>query len=395
MFLQKTYQYTIGYIELMIEGYFVERFVNLCLNRNIEIWDVKRKQDGIIELKIHKYDFPKIEEIAEITKSKVTIQKEVGVPHVVSLYSKRKLFVFIFVLLILLIYLASQRVWKIQIIGDFSIPVEDIKNELKIENVSVGMLKKDLDFDNIKRNIYLRRSDILWLGFEIKGVKMMVEVLERTAPKEEELKGLPCDIVADKEGIISKIFVKEGTKLKNVGDVVTKGETLVSGVMHSNYGGNRYVHANAEITMKTWYTGKVAVPYHKSLVAKSGNIEKRYQIKIGNLVINLLNTVTNFEKYDTINVVKRLTLFGRVELPIEVKEITYEEFLSDDIVYTKEEALELAKEESYTFAKQSIPEEAEIVNCEYKIFNTEDEVIVRATVECIESAGTLQPISSY
>lgn len=138
--------------------------------------------------------------------------------------------------------------------------------------------------------------------------------------------------------------------------------------------------------MRTWYTGKSAVPYSKTLVAKSGNVEKRYQINIGNYTINLLNTSTNFEKYDTISNVKRLTLFGRFQLPIELKTIMYEEFLADDIEYTAEEALELAKEEALMLAKESIPQGIEIVSSEYKVFDTEEEVIVRATVECIEKA---------
>lgn len=392
MFLQKTFQYTMGYLELKIEGYFVERFVNLCLNRNIEIWDVNRKYDGMIELKINRNDFKKIDEIVSVTKTKVTILKKVGVPHLVSLYRKRKLFVLICILCATFIYLASMRVWQIEIMGDYSIPQSEIERELNTENVKVGMLKNDLDFDTVKRNIYLRRSDILWIGFDIKGVKLSVEVLERTDPKQDLLYGKPCDIVSNKDGIISKIFVREGTKLKSVGDVVMKGEVLVSGIVKSDYAGDRYVHSNAEIMLKTWYTGKTAVPYHKTLVAKSGNTEKRYQINLGNYGINLLNSGTNFEKYDTISNVKKLTLFGKFEMPITVKEITYEEFISDDIFYSKEEALELAKEEALVLAKQEIPETAEMVNTEYKVFETEDEVIVRATVECLEQVGIEQGI---
>ena len=126
------------------------------------------------------------------------------------------------------------------------------------------------------------------------------------------------------------------------------------------------------------------MPFSKTLVAKTGNNEKKYVLKIGKYEINLLNTSTNFEKYDTMNDVKKLTLFGKFEVPVELKTITYEEYLSDDISYTKEEALELAKEGALMQAYENIPKEVEIINSEYKIFYTEEEVIVRATVECVE-----------
>ena len=126
------------------------------------------------------------------------------------------------------------------------------------------------------------------------------------------------------------------------------------------------------------------MPFSKTLVAKTGNSEKKYVLKIGKYEINLLNTSTNFEKYDKINDVKKLTLFGKFEVPVELETITYEEYLSDDISYTKEEALELAKEGALMQAYENILKEAEIINSEYKVFYTEEEVIVRATVECVE-----------
>ena len=50
-------------------------------------------------------------------------------------------------------------------------------------------------------------------------------------------------------------------------------------MIKSDYSEERYVHANADIMLRTWYTGKTAIPYVKTLVAKSGNLEKKYRIK--------------------------------------------------------------------------------------------------------------------
>lgn len=228
MFLQGAYKFVVGYIEIQAEGYFVERFLNLCLNRKIEIWDVKRKYDGVIELKINNYDINNIYEIADNTKTNITIVKKNGIPHIASLYKKRKVFILICILALTSMYLASQRIWQIDITGNYSFPKSEIEKEIELENIRIGMLKKDIDFDSIKNEIYLRRKDILWLGLDISGVKLNVEVIERTDPDENYLHGKPCDIVSNKDGIITKIFVREGTKVKNVGDTVMKGDILVS-----------------------------------------------------------------------------------------------------------------------------------------------------------------------
>ena len=387
MFLQNTYNYAIGYANIQVEGYFTERFMNLCMNRNIQIWDISRKYDGVITLKINSKDLEKVKDIATTTKSNLTILKSDGIPYIAHKYANRKIFVVISLLVIVFIYVISLRIWKIDIIGDFSIPIEEINDLLESENVHIGMLKKDLDFDKVKNNIYLKRDDILWVGFTIKGTRATVEILERTKKFEEPLKGIPCNIVADKDGVIEKISVKEGMKVVSKGDVVFKGDLLVSGAMTSEHSETRYVHSNADITIKTWYIGKQTVPFEKTVVSKTGNVEKRYKIKFGNYGINFINSGTKFEKYDTITNVKKLTLFGKFEIPIEVQTTCFEEFETDEIKYTKEQALEIAKSEATTVANKNVPKDAEIIKSDYEVFYTESDVLVRVTNECIEKVG--------
>ena len=45
MFLENTWRYMRGYICIKVEGYFVERFLNLCMLKNIELWNIKKKNE--------------------------------------------------------------------------------------------------------------------------------------------------------------------------------------------------------------------------------------------------------------------------------------------------------------------------------------------------------------
>ncbi len=381
-----------GYVEVQVEGYFVERFINLCMNRNIEIWDIKRKHDGIIEFKIRNCDMNKINKIAEVTRSNISIVNEVGIPHLAKKYKKRRIFFIVFFCAILGIYLLSLRIWKIEIVGDFSIPINEIREELIQEDFKIGVAKKNLDFDKIKRNIYIRRNDILWMGFEIKGTKAIVEVTERKLPNVDELDGVPCNIVSDKDGVVEKILVRVGNKMVEKGDVVFKGDILVSGVISGEKIDDSYVSSDAEIWLKTWYTGKVSIPYEKDIITKTGKIENKYKIKLGNYIINLSNNDTNFEKYDKITNIKKLTLFGKYELPIELVTTSYEEYNIEEIKITKEQAIAKAKEEATVIAKSTMTANADIIDCDYKMFLTETTVIVRATIECLEAVGVKERI---
>ncbi len=109
-------------------------------------------------------------------------------------------------------------------------------------------------------------------------------------------------------------------------------------------------------------------------------------------MINLLNTSTKFEKYDTINTVKNLVLFGYFELPIKLETVTYEEYILDEVKYSRDQAEMIARTKALALAKQKIPQDSEIMNCEYHVFEEENEVIVRATVTCVESVGIKEGI---
>lgn len=393
MFLENTWRYLRGYINIRVEGYFIERFLNLCMNRGIEVWNIKRLNDAELTANIKYKDYKYVEEVSEITRCRLIKNDVKGVPDIAARYKKRKVFVGIFLIASICVYLYSARIWQIEIVGDFTIPIEELWNELEIEGVRTGIRKSDLDYDTIKNNIYVRRNDVAWMGFEIKGTKAYVEFVERNNRDIDEFKNEPCNIVSDKEGVVHKILVKSGKRLVNVGDVVTKGQILIGGDMSSS--GERLVHADGEIILKTWYTNKVTVPYEKDLVNKTGSKERKYKLEIGNYEINLINSGTKFEKYDTITVSNKLKIFNKFELPIKLTELTYEELEIDTVKYTKAQAENIAKSEAINGIKQKINgiDDSKFENS-FKIRENEDSISVEVTVECLENVGVKEIIDN-
>lgn len=283
MFLLKSFNYLKGYIVVRAEGFFIERLINLCQLRNIKTWDAEVACNGIIEFKIERKDYERLLEIAKISRCNIEKVEQKGAINVAKRYSKRKAFVGVLFVACVAVYLINKRIWSIEIQGNKEVSLNEIYQELEQENLKKGILKDELDFAKIKSNIYQRRSDILWLGFSLKGTTLKVEVIERKNPEEDEFKNKPCNIVADKTGIIESIYVKEGTANAQKGDVIYEGDLLVNGVVTSEHSDNRYVSANAEISLKTWYEGKVAIPYEKTLLIKSGNRHNTYKLSVRKL----------------------------------------------------------------------------------------------------------------
>ena len=53
----------------------------------------------------------------------------------------------------------------------------------------------------------------------------------------------------------------------------------------------------------------------------------------------------------------------------------------------------VAKDTVYKSVLKSLPSDAEVLNCDYKIYHSNNEVIVRIVVECAENIGIKEPLT--
>lgn len=60
--------YLIGYVRVVIEGYYIERFINICTNNKITIWNLKRDKNIKLELNTSLKDFKEVVKAAKKTK---------------------------------------------------------------------------------------------------------------------------------------------------------------------------------------------------------------------------------------------------------------------------------------------------------------------------------------
>lgn len=214
--------YILGYATISVEGYFIERFINICISKNILLWNMKRKKSSFLFTNIAIKDFKKIKQIAKTTKCHVKIEKKKGLPFLLHRYKKRKIFIGLLIAITLIIFALSNFVWNIEITGENNISKEELLNELNQYGLKTGILKTKVNTKEIINNIRLNRDDIAWVGMKIKGTNIIVEVVEADKKPDIVNENEYCNIISDKEGVITKINVQNGTALVKVGDIVTK-----------------------------------------------------------------------------------------------------------------------------------------------------------------------------
>ena len=116
----------------MIEGYYIERFINICKSKKIAVWNLKREKDIKLRFKISIQDFKKICEIAKKTKCKVKIESKKGMPFFINKHKKRKVFLFLLIALIVLVMLSSNYVWNVEIQVENNEILENIEQDIVV-----------------------------------------------------------------------------------------------------------------------------------------------------------------------------------------------------------------------------------------------------------------------
>lgn len=392
MIIKKMINYIYGYVRIVVEGYYIERFINICRNRNYMMWNIKKSNDVQLALNVEIKNFKEICKIAKKTQCKVKIKAKRGLPFLLNKYKKRKLFALFLIVIVAIIFFSSHFVWNIEIIEENGLEIENIMEDIQEAGLTIGKSKKDIDTKEIINKVRLERDDIAWMGIELKGTNAIVRLVKADEKPEIVDEDEYCNIVSDKNGVITKINAQDGTPNVKVGDTVSVGDVLINGWMEGKYTGIRYVHAKGEIEARVWYTMKKTFPYTTTEKQYTGNVETNYGIKMKNFKINFPKGVSKFKFYDTIETENKIRLFSNFYLPISVVKTTYQQYEEIKKTYSVEEIKAIGIQEIEKELESQIENKENIVNKNINTYENENSMDIYITYEVLETIGTNEKI---
>ncbi len=387
MLIKILLKYILGFVRITVEGYYIERFINICTASKILIWNLKREKGVKLYLNVGIQDFYRAVKVAKKLKCRIKIVKKRGIPFIINKYKKRKIFVLSLIIIVISLCISTNYVWNIEIKVEENLKIENIIQDVNEAGLKTGIRKNKIDIQDITNKIRLKRNDISWIGIELKGTNAIIKVVKaKEAPKLIDKKDY-CNIVATKDGTISKIIAQNGTAIVKAGDEVKKGQVLIQGTMEGKYTGMRYVHSLGEIEAIVKYSKKEKIYLKQVEKVKTGNIEKKYQIKINNFQINFYKTLSKFKIYDTIKEDKKFKIFSNLYLPISISKIINEEKQEKTKEYTIEEATVIGTQKLEKEIEAKIGENKNILSKNATVEKTEEYVEVTVIYEVIENIG--------
>ena len=384
--------YICGYIRVSVEGYYIERFINICTNKKIIIWNLKRDKNVKLYFNVSINDFKTIIKIAKKLKCHTKIEKKCGLPFLLNRYKKRKIFAMLVIIVAISACIVSNFVWNIEIKVEDNNNLEGIFEDITQSGLNVGMLKSKINTKDVINKVRLKRDDVAWMGIELKGTNAIISIVKSDKKPDIVDETDYCNIVSDKVGMITKISAQNGTANVKVGDTVNVGTVLINGWLEGKYTGIRYVHAKGNVEAKVWHTKYKFVPYNTTEIKETGNVEKFYSIKFNNFEINLQKRVSKFKFYDTIEAEEKLKLFSDFYLPISVKKVTNKEQIKEEKTYNDEQAKDLGIKELEEELNLEIEDKNRIVNKNVNTYEKENGIEVYVTYEVLENIGTNEKI---
>ncbi len=377
-----------GCVLIKVDGFFTERFINLCINEGILLWDIKRAGEERLYAKISPQDYKKIRKAARKTKSRVSIVKKSGLPFLIFRYRKRKAaFIGLFIFCLMFLFY-NNHIMGISIKGNERLETEKVMVSLKDYGIYRFAPLKDVNNKLVQNKMMTKHSEIAWIGINIKGSRIYIEIKERLDTKMNENEEIPCDIVAGKSGIIDELDIREGQNMVKPKEFVQKGDLLVSGLVDSNVHGVRYVRSYGEVYAFTEEERSKEYKMERIEKTATGKTKKKFSLMNGEKEIKFYVKnepgYKNYEKKET----KKPLFFG-----IDLKTKLYSEQEVKKVKMSEKETFEFGKSELVEELKKELSESAEIKNISAKYEKKDNETLkVYVKFELRENIAEERPI---
>ena len=329
------------YYEIKIPSNIKNRAMSLILEHHLTYKKSKLTKNFLVLL-TNKRQKNQICSFLEIHKLTVEVEEIQGLLSLLCPL-KGRIGLYIGVLFLFIALFFSQRVvWRIDIIGNTSVSKEEIIKELESAGLNLGTYIPNIDYDILHNKVLLNSEALAWLSVNINGnvANVVVKEKEKTSEAKEKLY---TNIVAKSDGYIDSIVVMCGKKEVKIGDVVKKGDILISGITDSQALGVKYEHASGVVKAYVNKEINIKIPLKTTEKVYTGNVIKQYNYKIYNFPLKFLSKYSNlYGFYDTIEKKEMMSLLGVSDIPLEIVTTAYYEYKIEEVIYTEKQASNLA-----------------------------------------------------
>ncbi len=400
-------QFLKGYVCIRVWGYSPERFMNLCSNHDIFLWDI-RNCGEYYTMCITVSGFRRLKGIVRKTGTKVAIQKRCGLPFFVPKMKRRKIFLLGLIGSLAFWMWMSTFIWAVEIEGNYSISDDIFMDFLKQNDVFVGMKRAEVNIEELEKKIRQDFGIVTWTSAKIDGTRLEIQIKENevdtgaqeegdTKERGETGNEFGSDLIAEEDGQIVSMVTRAGVPQVAVGAEVKKGDVLVAGSVpvyneDATVKKYQYYDADADIFISRFWQQTEELPLTYEKKEYTGEEKKEWFLDIMGKEMVLRLGKVKYENYDKVTDKKQVKLLDNFYLPVYYGSSVNREYVLTDNIYTKEEVKTVFSEKLIKFIAGLEEKGVQIIKKNVTIDKKNKKWQMHVDLQIVEQTGKNIPI---
>ncbi len=382
-----------GSVRISVQGAGTERFLNVCAANGIAFWGVRRIAPDRIEASVRIGGFFALRPYARRTMCRIRVTGKSGAPFYGRRLRRRHALLAGGLLCGAMLYALSGFVWTISIEGCETMPQAEVMTLLEQNGLRVGARTSGIDAEQVRTAVLMQTDRLAYMAVNLSGSHAQVIVRERGTEREDLGVDTPCDVVADKTGVVDSLIVRSGTAMTEVGKTVEAGDLLASGTMLSQQGETWQVHADAEAVLRTWRTARLTLSDRIDAASPTGRTKTRYALLIGSKRVNLYLVESEpFACYDKKVEKQPLSVSDGLRFPLTLVTETYTELARAPLELSEEKCAETLRARLLDMLGRQA--DGAVTELEYRFEKENGRLTATLRAECLERCGVQVPLGA-
>ena len=383
--------------KIELEGFEIHRLINLCSARGIGFRNLRMVDDCKAEAQIDGRSFDVLRKLAG-NRYRVTVVGQLGLESRLRLLLSRTATCVGLACFCGIVYFQSCFISQVRISGYERLTEREIRETLEELGFYPGAVKS-FDLADLKTRLYHELDNVTWVGISYEGTVAQVEVLEGSIVPSREDTSDPVHVVADRQGYLEELIVKEGIARKKPGDYIEEGEILISGIVpitDKSYTRKeeeliRYVHAQGEAKARVLHRATCYQPRYTVVLADTGRWIPGIRLRIGTQSWDSDRFVRPWASSRRDEVASLKTLRP---IPVEIQLYRSREVTVTRAERLPEEVEARAEQQVRAMVKEILPKDGQLMKKDLSFLRKENIIEVNVLLHSLESIGRDQPFAA-
>lgn len=358
---------------IRIKGLNIDRLLSY-IQQNFKVYNISRVEYDELIFDISYSNYNILLSKIDLSSLNISIERTYGIKYFFNSL-KRNLALVISILICLSVVLyVNTRLLKISIYGASESTMEQIEKLLKAKNITT-FKSNNISLNNLEKDLIENVNEISLVSAVIKGNVLIINVKEKLP----EVKLEYADFIAPYNLIIEEIECHQGTILKNKGEIVKRGESIIGAYVLDGEENKIDVEPFYNIKVKTFVVGEIKFEEIETKLVRTGKQFTNSCYNIFGKDFLKTENENNYklfeEKYNNLN------LFKNLFIPLSVTRNTFYELKEVKVEHDFEKEKDKLLNESLELAKSKVFSSGKVVNTTQNIIENNNQKIIQTYLE--------------